>query len=505
MASLEELRAVRIAKLERLKELGIDPYPVSSQRTDAVSVILEKFDALIADGFGVDTKQQKLTLAGRVRAMRGQGAISFVDLEDGTASVQLVLKVDSHIEYINAPEQVASMDGLALFREVTDIGDIIEVEGSLFVTQRGERSLLVSAWRMLAKTLRPLPEKWHGLADIEERSRRRYLDTLASAESKAKFVMRSRLVTELRRYLDGAGYLEVETPMLQPLAGGTNALPFKTHHNALDMELYLRIAPELYLKKLVVGGFDKVYEIGRNFRNEGIDATHNPEFTMLEFYEAYSDAERQMDFVERMVRDAVVNVTGKDVVTFSEQEINVSNKFTRASYAQLVSEKAGIDPRTASVDEVKAAAEKLDAPFAPGDSREKVIDIIYKKVVRPNIVQPTFITEYPVGMLPLAKRSPNDPNVVDAFQLLMGGIEVVKGFSELNDPIDQAERFKKEEENAQGGDTEAQPNDVEYVEALEYGLPPAGGVGIGIDRLAMLLTDSHNIRDVVLFPTMRPR
>ncbi|MEN9622049.1 MAG: hypothetical protein RLZZ67_483 [Candidatus Parcubacteria bacterium] len=486
MASLEEIRAGRLTKLELLKKAGVNPFPIETHRKHELSTIKADFDKLLGKG--------DVVLAGRIMAIRGQGAIQFVPLFDGTATFQAVVKKDVLDEKL-----------FSLFENAVDIGDIVEVSGELFLTLKGEKSLLVKSWRMLAKSLRPLPEKWNGLQDIEERFRRRYLDTVMSEVIRSRFVIRSKTVSVIRSVLDKAGYLEVETPALQPLAGGTNAEPFKTHHNALDIDLFLRIAPELYLKKLLIGGFPKVYEIGRNFRNEGIDVTHNPEFTMLEFYEAFSTAAKQMVFVEKMFQEIVSKVLGGDEIDTGEVKIGFSKPFERITYKDLVTRDAGFDPITTPIDEVVKKARKLGVKVEPSDSREKIIDNMYKKVSRPKIIQPTFITDYPVNMLPLAKRSEKDPSVVDVFQLVIGGMELVKAFSELNDPIDQRERFTKEEANAKAGDAEAQPNDEEFIEALEYGMPPAGGVGIGIDRLCMLLTNTKNIKEVILFPTMRPR
>ncbi|MBX4209203.1 lysine--tRNA ligase [Candidatus Parcubacteria bacterium] len=476
MSSIDEIRAARLKKLELLKDAGMNPFPIRSGRGFELAQVKADFEKL--------SKKGDITVAGRIMAIRGQGAILFAPLFDGTATFQAVFKKDSIDEKL-----------FKLFADAADIGDIVEVAGELFTTQKGEKSLLAKSWAMLAKSLRPLPEKWSGLQDVEERFRRRYLDTLMSEEIRERFVLRSKTITALRAMLDRAGYLEVETPQLQPLAGGTNALPFKTHHNALDIDLYLRIAPELYLKKLLIGGFPKVYEIGRNFRNEGIDVTHNPEFTMLEFYEAFATAESQMDFVEGMLRSLVGDLSSLDF----------SKKFKRISYRELLKRDAGFDPFTADRKEIEAKAKGLGVKFDAADSKEKIIDNIYKRASRPNIAEPTFVVEYPVDMLPLAKRSERDPNAVDAFQLIAGGMELVKAFSELNDPIDQRDRFTKEEKNAKAGDKEAQPNDLEYVEALEYGMPPAGGVGIGIDRLVMLLSGQRNIKEVILFPTMKPR
>ncbi len=485
-SSFDEIRNARLAKLELLQKAGMDAFPIESDKDFDLRDIRADFEKLAPKG--------PVSAAGRIMAIRGQGAIMFAPLFDGTDTFQAVFKKDN-----------IEANHFKLFTDAVDIGDIISVTGLLELTQKGEKSLFVKSWKMLAKSLRPLPEKWNGLQDVEERFRRRYLDTVMSGEVRERFNVRSKTITALRAILDKDSYMEVETPQLQPLAGGTNAAPFSTHHNALDIDLYLRIAPELYLKKLLIGGFPRVYEIGRNFRNEGIDVTHNPEFTMLEFYAAFSTAKEQMKFVEKMFKALVKKVLGTTVIKSGEGSIDLAPKFARISYKNLLKEHAGINPEVASIEAVREAATKHGVKFDMADSREKVIDNVYKKTCRPKLVNPTFVFDYPINMLPLAKRSEKNDKVVDAFQLIIGGMELVKAFSELNDPIDQKKRFDKEEENAKAGDSEAQPNDLEYVEALEYGCPPAGGVGIGIDRLVMLLTDTRNIKEVIFFPTMKPR
>jgi len=436
-------------------------------------------------------------------AIRGHGGLVFYDIYDGsTLSITGGPgKIQAHMKKDNVGEEMSD-----LFSNTVDMGDFVEVRGKFFTTKRGEKSIDVSEWKMLAKGLLPLPDKWSGLQDIEEKSRKRYLDLLMDEESKKRFIIRSKIVSEMRRYLEENKYLEVETPVLQALAGGATAKPFMTHHNALNIDLYLRIAPELYLKKLLVGGFLRVYEIGKNFRNEGIDATHNPEFTMLEFYEAYSDAAKQMVFVEEMLKIIVKKVLGVSEIIFGENKIDFFKKFTVVSFLDLLKQFAGIsDPQSATREDFSLKAKELDIKVESFDTKEKIADNIYKKACRPNLIQPTFIVNYPVDFLPLAKKKEKDKNFVDAFQLVVGGMEFVKAFSELNDPIDQRERFKKEEESLKAGNEEAQPADEDYLETMEYGMPPAGGVGIGIDRLAMLLTNTPNARDVILFPLMRPK
>lgn len=485
MASLDDLRAERLKKLAALKAAGIEAYPISSRRSDEIAVILTKFDSL---------NGKKINVAGRVLSVRGQGALAFVDLNDGTGKIQALFKDGD----INSGQ-------FNLFKDTVDIGDFIEVAGSLMTTNRGERSVAVESWTMLTKSLRPLPDKWHGLADVEERYRRRYLDSLSNPEVKERFVVRSRVISLLRSTLDKAGFLEVDTPVLQPSAGGATALPFVTHHNALDLDLFLRIAPELYLKQMVIGGFPKVYEIARNFRNEGIDATHNPEFTMVEWYEAYSDAKAQQKFVEKVLKLIVKKVLGTTDLPYGDTTIDFGAKFNKVSYLDLLKQAGIAKPLAASREEVVVRAHELGVKVEPSESKAKILDNIYKKVCRPQIIQPTFIVDYPADYLPLAKKSPKNSKLVDAFQLVVGGVELVKAFSELNDPVDQRERFAAQDKDKAGGDAEAQTTDETFLEALEYGMPPAGGVGIGLDRLIMLLTNTKNIREVIFFPTLRPK
>lgn len=488
MASLEELRAERIKKLELLKEAGMDAYPASTPAHMAIADAAAKFGTL-ARG------KKKIGVVGRVMSVRGQGALMFVDLHDGTGSFQAMLKKGDTDERL--------MD---LFAKTVDRGDFVWVKGVPFLTKTKAKTVLVAEWTMLGKSLRPLPDKWAGLQDVEERFRRRYLDTLMAEEVRSRFVQRSRMVSALREFLDDAGYLEVETAMLQSHAGGATAEPFTTHHNALGIDLYLRIAPELFLKRLLVGGFPKVYEIGRNFRNEGIDVTHNPEFTMLEFYASYADAATMRAVVEKLFVHVAKKLFGKTKVTIGETTYDFKKSFAVISFYDLLRRYALMgNPESASVEELTLTAKQFGIEVEKGAPREKILDDIYKKTCRPKLIQPTFIVDYPVHYLPLAKRSQNDPTLVDAFQLVVGGLEIVKAFSELNDPLDQAERFRTQDERRKAGDKEAQTSDTEFLEAMEYGMPPAGGVGIGIERLMLFFAGEHNIREVILFPTLRPR
>lgn len=487
MASLEDIREGRLKKLALLKEKGIDPFPSETACNTDIAEAISAFAKL--------SKKKKVVMAGRIMALRPQGHLAFINFTDGTGTFQAFLKRDEMDEA-----------SFALFADTVDIGDFVEFEGSLFVTKREEKTILVKKWKMLAKSLRPLPEKWHGLQDVEERFRRRYLDSLMSPEVRERFVLRSRLISEIRRILDAAGYLEVETPIFHPMYGGASAEPFTTHYNALDADLYLRISDELYLKRMLVGGFPKVYEIGRDFRNEGIDLTHSPEFTMLEFYESMSDAKKQMAFVEKMFKTLIKKLFKKASIELDGKTIDFSKKFAVISYYDLLRRYALIpNPESIGRDELALKAAQTGVAVAPGDSVQKILDNIYKKACRPKLIQPTFVVDYPADYLPLAKRNPENPDLVEAFQLVIGGVELVKAFSELNDPIDQRERFEAQEKHKKAGEADAQRLDEDFLEAMEYGMPPAGGVGIGIDRLAMVLTDTKNIREVIYFPTLKPK
>lgn len=486
MSSLDLLRAERLKKLDALHATGAEPYPVSARPDGTLEDANAQFARL--------SKEKSLTLSGRVRAIRVQGGLLFFDLNDGTERFQCLIKKDE------------ASDAFALWKETVDIGDFVEASGTLFTTKVGEKTLAVASWRMLAKALRPLPEKWEGLKDTEERFRRRYLDILMNEGARARFRARADAVSALRRALADDGFMEVETSMLQPIPGGANAAPFRTHHNALDTDLFLRIAPELDLKKLLIGGYPRVFEIGRSFRNEGIDVTHNPEFTTVEWYAAYSDAARERARVEKVMRSIVQTVCGKLQITHANKEIDFKKPFATLSYFELIQRHALIEnPADAPHERLRLATKQLGAPVGAQDSREKLLDAIFKRAVRPTLVQPVFVVDYPKDMLPLAKNKEGNSALVDAFQLYAGGVELVKGFSELNDPAEQRVRFAEQEKRRAAGDAEAEPSDEAFLEALEYGMPPAGGVGIGIERLVMLLTDTHNIREVIFFPTLRPK
>lgn len=490
MASIEEIRDIRIKKIEELRNAGINPYPARSERDFLIVDAVNDFDNLAQS-------QKEITLAGRLTAMRGQGALIFSDLKDGSANIQLLFKKDNFSE-----------EDFGRLQNWFDIGDIVEMRGVLFITKRGEKTLEVKKFKMLTKSLRPIPTEYYGIEDIEERYRRRYLDLLINDDVKDKIVKRSKIYSALREFYAQKGYLEVETPILQILPGGATAKPFKTHLNALDLDLYLRIAPELYLKRLLVGGFEKVYEIGRCFRNEGMDATHNPDFTMLESYSAYEDYNDLMKTVEELMEFLMVRVFPDNEnleIEYKDKKISFKAPYKVVAFTDLLKEYLNIDYDKMSEQELFDFAGGKGLKLQKGIHKGKIGDELYKEFIRPNIIQPIFMINHPLELSPLAKKMEKDPTKVERFQLVVGGIEMMNAYSELNDPIDQYERFKEQENIAKKGDEEAQRLDIDFVEALEYGMPPAAGLGIGIERLVMLLTNSHTLRESILFPTMKPR
>ncbi len=487
MSSIDEIRDARIKKLELLRSKNINPYPADSKRELSLKEAIEGFDLLEKD------KEIKW-IAGRIMSIRGQGAIIFLTMNDGTASFQGLLKKD-----------ILGEDKLSFFSEVVDIGDFIEIQGNFFTTKRGEKTLEAKDWRMLSKSLRPLPEKWHGLQDVEERFRKRYLDTLMNEEAKDRLLLRSKVVSLVRKFYNEDGYIEVETPRLQTVAGGATAKPFITHHNTLDTDFYLTIAQELYLKMLLVGGFTKVYEIGRKFRNEGIDTTHNPEFTMLESQEVYGNAKTQREFIEKLFKYLVKEVFKTNQVTIDSVSLDFEKPFEVITFYDLIKKYSDIkDPVKENQKDLSKYAEKIGIKVEPNESKENILDSIYKKLCRSKLVQPTFIVDYPVAFNPFAKRKEDDPSMIDRFQLVISGIELVNAFSELNNPIDQKERYLEQDKKGKKGEEEISPTDMAYVEAMEYGMPPNGGIGIGIDRLIMFLSGAKNIKEVIIFPTLKP-
>ncbi len=491
--SLEDIRKDKERKLENIKNKGIDPYPARVKRDASLVFVKNNFDEL-------ERLSKEVNIAGRIMAKREHGGSTFCVLYDGTDKLQIYLKKD-----------VLGDENYEFFLDNLEIGDFIQARGTLFLTKRGEKTLNVLEYGILAKSLLPLPEKWHGLTDVEERYRKRYLDILMNEDVKKRFLTRSKIVRLLREFLDKEGFVEVETPILQTIPGGALARPFKTHLNALDLDLYLRVAPELYLKRLLVAGFERVYEIGRCFRNEGMDATHNPDFTMMECYSAYQDYNDFMDMTEKLFRYIVSGIVEDGVlhITYGKEgnlhKIHFEKEFERVEFVELLKRHTGIDYDALSREELLKEALKLNVDVDEYANKGKIADEIYKDYVRPKIIQPTFMINHPIELSPLAKKMKNDPTKVERFQLIIAGIEVVNAFSELNDPKDQYERFKEQEKNAEAGDDEAQRMDMDFIEALEYGMPPAVGMGIGIERLVSLLTNAHHIREVILFPTMRPK
>ena len=485
--ALEDLRRERMQKLDRYEAAGRDPYPASVRRTFLIGDAVKKFSTL-AKG------KKSVSLVGRLRAMREHGGLAFGDLEDGSGSIQLSFSRDE-LE-----------DGYDLVRDVLDIGDFLEVVGVPFKTKRGEPTIKVSVWRIIAKALRPLPEKWHGLKDVEERFRKRYLDLLMNAGVRKRFRTRTAIVREVRSALAADGFEEVETPVLQAMPGGAMARPFKTHHNALDVDLYLRIAPELYLKRLIVGGYERVYEFARVFRNEGIDATHNPEYTLLEFYAAYWNEQDMMDCVERLFSSVVRKVLRKSFLPYDGKILKLVKRFPRISFLELLKRHALItDYQKETADSLRLRAKQFGLTVQPGTPKGKIADEIFEKVCRPRLQDPVFVTDFSIDISPLSKRDDRNQAVVRRFNLIAGGQEIADGWAEVNDPRDQRRRFEAQEQFRKEGEEEAHPFDEEFIEALEYGMPPLAGVGVGIDRLVMLLTDTKNIREVVLFPTLRPK
>ena len=481
---LDELMKIRRAKLDEIYEQGINPYGERFERTHHAQEIIDNFDQL---------EETETKIAGRIMSFRTHGKASFADLADQSGRIQLYIRVDQIGE--EKYEQFSKLD----------IGDIIAVHGRIFRTRRGQISVEVYDFMMMAKSLRPLPDKWHGLKDVEIRYRQRYLDLIVNPDVRRVFETRSRIIQALRNYLLDRGFLEVETPMLNVIAGGATARPFITHHNALDMDLYMRIAPELYLKRLLVGGFEKVFEIGKNFRNEGVSTKHNPEFTSVEVYQAYADASDMMKLTEELVAHIAQEVLGTTEIQFGEHTISLAPPWPRLPMLEAVKQYAGVD--LAGLDDAQArqVAQDRGLEVEPNASYAQVLEEFFDTYVEPNLIQPVFITDHPVEISPLAKRKKDNPQLTERFEPYVMTWEIANGFSELNDPIDQLERFRKQVEKRESGDEEAHMMDEDFVIALEHGMPPAGGLGIGIDRLVMLLTNCRSIRDVILFPHMRPR
>ena len=483
---LNQLLQIRRDKLAKLKEEGKDPFEITKfNRTHTSKQIVENYDEL---------EGKDVTVAGRIMAKRIMGKASFCHIQDGDGRIQSYVSINELGE-----------ESYKQFKE-DDIGDIIGITGFVFKTKTGEISIHAKEVTLLSKSLRPLPEKYHGLKDTDLRYRQRYVDLIVNPEVKDTFLKRIQILQEVKNILNEKGYLEVETPILNTIAGGASARPFITHHNTLDMDMYLRIANELYLKRLIVGGFDKVYEMGRMFRNEGMDIKHNPEFTNIELYSAYEDYNDMMDITEEIISKVALKVLGTTKITYQGTEIDLTPSWKRISMIDSIKEVTGVDFNNIETDEeAKKAAEELNVELDELKlTRGEIINQIFEAKVEETLIQPTFIYDYPVEVSPLTKRKPSDPRLTERFEVFIGAREYGNAYSELNDPIDQYERFKKQVEAREAGDEEANMMDDDFINALEYGMPPTGGLGIGIDRLVMLLTDSASIRDVLLFPTMKP-
>ncbi|PPA68563.1 lysine--tRNA ligase [Jeotgalibacillus proteolyticus] len=483
---------VRREKMESIREKGNDPFGKRFDRSHGSNDIKTQYDEFTKEQ--LDEMPVTVSAAGRIMTKRGKGKAGFAHIQDLQGQIQLYVRKDAVGE-----------EAYELFT-TADLGDIVGVTGLVFKTKVGELSIKVTSFELLSKSLRPLPEKFHGLKDVEQRYRQRYLDLITSEDSKKTFITRSRIIQAMRRYLDDHGYLEVETPMLHSVAGGAAARPFITHHNALDMELYLRIAIELHLKRLIVGGLEKVYEIGRVFRNEGISTRHNPEFTMIELYEAYADYQDIMDLTENLVAHVAKEVLGTTIVPYGGHEVDLTPKWARVHMVDSIKEVTGVDFwKEMSREEAHALAAEHGIEVKDSMEYGHIVNEFFEQKVEETLVQPTFIYGHPVDISPLAKKNPEDPRFTDRFELFIVGREYANAFTELNDPIDQRQRFEAQLAEKAAGNDEAHEMDDDFVEALEYGMPPTGGLGIGVDRLVMLLTNSPSIRDVLLFPLMRHR
>jgi lysyl-tRNA synthetase class 2 len=487
----EAERRARAERLAALRATGADPYPASIGAVMPLARVRERWDAL--DAAALEATPERVAVAGRVMAIRSFGKLVFFTLRENGATLQLSFRKPEL-----DPETLATLG-------LVDVGDFVRSEGVVWRTRTGELTVGATSVRVIAKCLHPLPEKWHGLVDVEARYRQRYLDLLVNEEARRIALVRSRTVTAMRSFLDARDFLEVETPVLQPLYGGAAARPFTSRFEAYDQTVYLRVSDELYLKRLVIGGLDRVYEIGRDFRNEGVSRKHNPEFTMMECYQAYADYEDMMELVQAMVQHVVAGVTGGTRLVFREQEIEFGGVWPRVSIRDALLEKTGVDV-LAAPDFATLRARVLEKGLDPGEAPTwgQLVDQLFSDHVEPTLVQPTFVTNHPVELSPLAKRSTEDPRLVERFELFVAGMELANAFSELNDPADQRARFDEQRLAAAAGDQDAHPLDEEFLLALEHGMPPTGGLGLGIDRLVIVLTDAQHIREVLLFPYMRP-
>ncbi|HDW3055306.1 TPA: lysine--tRNA ligase [Bacillus cereus] len=487
---LNDQLLVRREKLHNLREQGIDPFGKRFERTNSTTDLVSLYGEFSKEE--LEEKEITVSIAGRIMTKRGKGKAGFAHIQDLHGQVQIYVRKDT-----------VGDEEYELFT-TADLGDLVGIEGKVFKTNVGELSVKATGFTLLTKSLRPLPDKYHGLKDVEQRYRQRYLDLITSMESRETFVTRSKIIHEMRRYLDDNGYLEVETPMMHAIAGGASARPFTTHHNALDMELYMRIAIELHLKRLIVGGLEKVYEIGRVFRNEGVSTRHNPEFTMIELYEAYADYNDIMKLTENMVAHIAKKVLGTTTIQYGDYEINLEPEWTRLHMVDAIKQHSGADFwNPMSVEEARELAKEHNVEIKDTMEVGHIINEFFEQKVEDKLIQPTFIYGHPVEISPLAKKNDEDPRFTDRFELFIVAREHANAFTELNDPIDQKERFEAQLKEREQGNDEAHMMDDDYIEALEYGMPPTGGLGIGIDRLVMLLTNAPSIRDVLLFPAMR--
>ncbi len=497
MEKRSEQELVRIAKLEKYRELGIDPFGQAYNVTCKSQDIKNKYKQYTHEE--LEAMNVEVSVAGRIMFIRKMGKASFFSIQDRDGYIQIYIRKD-----------VVGEEAYNLFK-LADIGDIVGIKGTVMVTQSGEITIKCETYTHLTKALRPLPEKFHGLTDVEERYRRRYLDLIMNEDAKRVAMLRPKIIRALQRYFDGEGFIEVETPVLQNIQGGATARPFITHHNALDANFYLRIATELHLKRLIVGGLERVYEIGRLFRNEGMDRTHNPEFTTVELYQAYGDLSSMMDICEGVIRYAATNVIGKELFKnpFNENSelIDISKPFRKVDMCEIIKEKTGVDFKNNhyTLEEATQIAKEHNITVEKHFTVGHIINAFFEEYCEATLIQPTFLCGHPIEISPLTKKDPKDPRFVQRFELFMGGKEFANAYTELNDPIDQKERFLEQLKEKDNGNQEANEMDVDFVEALEYGMPPCGGIGIGIDRLIIFLTESTSIRDVILFPQMKTR
>ncbi|MFZ5989859.1 MAG: lysine--tRNA ligase [Bacillota bacterium] len=486
MQDLNEILKVRRVKLAELQKNDKDPFKVVKYDvTHSTDYIVDNFEEM---------EGKFVSIAGRLMSKRGMGKAGFCDVQDRDGKIQIYVKVDE-----------IGADVYEDFKKF-DIGDIVGVKGEVFRTHKGEISIKVKEISLLSKSLQPLPEKWHGLKDVDLRYRQRYVDLIVNTDVRKTFITRSKIIKAIRTFLDNRGFLEVDTPILNTIPGGAAAKPFVTHHNTLDIDLFLRIAPELYLKRLIVGGLEKVYEMGRMFRNEGMSIKHNPEFTLMEVYEAYTDYRGMMELTESLISTVAKEVLGTTRITYQGQEIDLTPPWNRMTMVEAVKKYAGVDfNEIKSDEEARRIAKDKKVHMQGNPTKGEVLNLMFEEFVEEHLIQPTFIMDYPVEVSPLTKRKPDEPSLTERFELFITSREMANAYSELNDPIDQKERFLSQVKKREAGDEEANMMDEDFILALEYGMPPTGGLGIGIDRLVMLLTDSYSIRDILLFPTMKPR